>query len=109
MYGIENLKIALGFAIGLGEKIEKALADDGKITWNELFSFIPVLTGVPAVIKAAPQLLDEFKDLSEAEKAELHDWLVTELDLDNDKLEEYIEKGFELLLALSALINIKES
>lgn len=106
--GIENLKIALGFAIGLGEKIEAALADDGKITWSELFSFIPVLTGVPTVVKAAPQLLDEFKDLSQAEKDELNAWLQSELDLSNDKLETYIEKGFELLLALSALIALKK-
>jgi hypothetical protein len=106
--GIENLKTALGFAIGLGEKIEIALSDDGKITWTEIFGFIPILTSVPSVIKAAPELVDEFKDLDQAEKDDLKIWLETELDLQNDKVESYIEKAFELLLALSAMIKLGE-
>jgi len=107
MAGIDNLKTALGFAIGLGEKLESALADDGKVTWNELFGFIPILTSVPAVIKAAPELLKEFDDLDDAEMADLTLWLETELDLQNDKIEDYIEEGFQLLLALSGLISLR--
>ena len=66
------------------------------------------MTSVPAVIKSSSELIGEFADLDDEEKVELGDWLCDELDLDNDKVEMYIEKGFELLLALSGLIKLKE-
>lgn len=109
MSGTEAIKTTLGFAIKFGMNIEDALANDGKITWNELFSFVPTLLKVPALIKAVPELKDEFTDLDDTEKAELSEWLATELDLDNDKVEMYIEEAWKLLLALSALIKINET
>lgn len=105
----DAIKTTLGFAIKFGMNIEDALANDGKITWNELFSFVPTLLKVPALIKAVPDLKAEFTNLDEEEKADLADWLATELDLDNDKVEMYVEEAWKLLLALSALIQIRET
>jgi hypothetical protein len=106
MAQIENLKTALGFAIAFGMKIEDALLDDGKITTKEMFGFIPMLTKIPGLIRAIPHLKEEFTDLDEAEKAELNTWLAETLDLDNDKIEEYVEIGFSFLISLSEMVKI---
>lgn len=107
MFGIENLKTALAFAIGFGMKIEDALLDDGKVTTKELLGFIPTLTKLPGLIRAIPHLKEEYTDFTEEEKIEINTWLVTTLDLDNDLIEEYIETAFAFLVALSDLISVK--
>ena len=104
--GIENLKVAIVAAINLGEKIEKNLADDGKITLIEAFGIGASSFGdVVKVIRSGNDILDEYNDLEDDEWTELVELVKDELDLENDRLEEIIEKAVEFLSQLDDLVS----
>lgn len=106
MIGIENLKIAVVAVINLGEKIEKNLADDGKISLAEALSVGAGSFGdVIRLIKSGNAIKQEFIDLDDQERIELVDLVKEELDLNNDKVEIIIEKAVELLVNLEDLIS----
>lgn len=104
--GIENLKIAVFSVINLAEKIEDKHSDDGKISLMEALNVgTSSFTNVVKVIKSGKQLKAEFLDLDEFEKAELLELIKAELDLQNDKVENIVEKAIELLMNLEELIS----
>lgn len=104
--GIESIKIAVIAAINLGEKIEKNLADDGKISLTEALGIgAGSFTDVVKVLKSGSQIKDEFLDLDDDERTELIDLVKSELDLDNDKVEVIIEEAIVFLLQLDRLIS----
>lgn len=106
MIGISNLKIALVAVINLGEKIEKGLADDGKISLAEALSIGASSFGdVVRFIKSGNAIKQEYTDLDDKERVELIDLVKEELDLENDKVEVIIEKAVELLVNLEDLIS----
>lgn len=107
MTGTENIKNALKWAIGFGMKFEDAL-EDGKISMTEWFGLGLKATGIVGVIKNATEAWDEFEDLNEEERIEVVNFVQTELDLENDQVEEYIEKAFELLVSLALFFTNKE-
>ncbi len=105
--GIENLKVAIVSAINLGEKIEKNLADDGKISLAEALKIgAGSFGGVIKVIKSGNQIKAEVKDLDSSEIKELRDLIKEELDLENDKIEIVIEKSIDFLVGLEELIAV---
>ena len=104
--GIENIKVALVAAIVFGQKIEKNLADDGKISLTEALGIgATSFTDVVKVIKAGSKIKDEFIDLDDDERAEIIELVKNELDLENDKIELIIEKAVAFLVQLDELIS----
>ena len=103
--GIDNLKKAIVAVINLGEKIEKNLSDDGKISLAEALGIGTSSFGdVVKIIKSGHEIKDEFLDLDDQEREELIDIVKEELDLENDKIENIIEKSVEFLVQLEELI-----
>lgn len=106
MVGIDNIKVAVVAAINFGEKIEKNLSDDGKISLIEALGIgATSFPDVMKIITSGPEIKAEFLDLDEDEKQELIDLVKEELDLDNDKVENIIETAIEFLEKLADLIN----
>lgn len=102
MYGIENLKKIVLFALGLTAQIAKAM-EDGKFAWTESFGFVDELIQIPGVVKSFPAVKQEVADLDEAERKELYDFIVANFDLPNDKLEATIEHSLAFTIAAAAL------
>ena len=107
---IENIKTVLAFVIGIGERVDKVTAEDSaggkKITGGEWLGSAVLLTGVPGLLKSIPEFLPEFKDLDSEEKAELKDFVNTEFDIANDKLESVIEKAVGIAIELSNIAQL---
>lgn len=105
--GIENIKIVLKFVIGLGERVDVVTREDSaggkQITTAEWLGSLNQLLGVPAVIKAIPNVDDEFMDIDDTEKEELKAWVAEEFDIANDKLEETIEIAFNIVIELALI------
>lgn len=100
MKNVENFLALLDAAFKIQKGIS-AVAADGKAGFDDLKE-------VPALIGAVRQLwsvdyadiLPEFKDLDDQEKAQVVARFKAGLDLDNDSLELNIEQGFEMAIEL---------
>ena len=105
--GVDNLKKAILAVIKLAEKIDKNLADDGKITlWEALGIGGASVGDLVFVIKNASIIDDEFADLDEQEREEVLSFIKSEFDLQNDKLESIIETSLVIIMQLNELIHI---
>lgn len=102
MQGIEKLSKVITGVIKLGMTLEDKL-NDGKLTWVERFELIKELKFVPDAIINYRELVSEFRDLDFDEIEQLNDLIASELDLDNDRVEEVIENAIEVLTTLSKL------
>ena len=110
MAGIEKLKVALKFAIGLTEGVIEAL-DDKKLTWLEIVGLSPksysfsfsLLIDLPGLIRDHEELWLELEDLDEAEREELLQYAKDEFDLNDDQLEGVIESALEVVTAIANL------
>lgn len=106
--GIEKLKLAILAVITLGEKIENS-REDGKTTLIESIAIgTSTLPDVIKIIKNGEQIKAEFLDLDEAEKTEIVEFIKSELDLINDKLEEIIEKAVEIIAYFDSMRKLFE-
>ena len=103
MYDIRNLKELMLFICRLVKGIDKTL-EDGKFTFIELTNFIGAAQAIPAAVEGLNEIPLEFKDLSEEEQAELVQYVADEFDLNNDAVEVWIEKAFNIALNLAKLI-----
>jgi DNA primase large subunit len=103
--GTENLRIAISAGINLGIRIEKNLQDDGKISLGEAIAIGGASFGdVVKVIQKGVKIKDEFLDLTEDERNELVILIKNDLDLQDDKVENIIEKALDFLVALDNLV-----
>lgn len=103
-FGIENLKEATVFIINMVESVENRY-DDGNFTLWDGLSLIPQASGVRKYINNASQIKKEFLDLSVAERNDLKNHVVNELDLDNDYAEMIIERSLNTLESIGNLID----
>lgn len=103
--GIINLKKIIKFALDLTKNISTALAD-GKVSTAEIFGFLPELMQVPGIVKSWKDIAGEFKDLTPAERTELHAYVVANFDIPNDKVKLFIENA--LLNAISLITLVEE-
>ena len=102
--GIENLKEVALFGINLAESVDKKL-EDGKIGVFEGLDLLKDLKKLPKLIKAAPNAVDELKDLDADERKELVELVQKELDLRNDKVEQMVEKGIAAMANIAGLVD----
>ncbi len=103
MVGIENLKNFVGFGLKMGNAGGLALAD-GKIDFSDFNHFLAPMSALPAAVQALDDLKGEITDLDEAERKELHQYVIDEFDIPNDKVERLIEKSLTLAWDLYGLI-----
>jgi hypothetical protein len=106
--GIETLKKALGFMLGLGTELASAL-EDGKVSMAEGLGFIDNLFAIPGLVKDRKQLVDELKNLSDDERQELFTYAAQEFDLANDEVESVVEQALATAQSILELaISIKD-
>lgn len=104
--GIETIRDTLEAVIEFGQKVEEAAAD-GKVTWTEGISLaVGAIPDAYNIARDGRQLKAEYLDLTDVERDEIVEYIVNELDLDNEDVEVKIEKGFALLVAMDEFISV---
>lgn len=103
--GIENLKKIVKFSCDFTDEIAGALAD-GKFKTAEIFGFFDEIMSIPGVVKSFPEVMAEIKDLTEAERNELHAYVVDEFDIPNDKVEGFIEHSIMWAFSTVSLVEL---
>jgi len=95
--GFKETKEAIDLAIALGKGIEKSLGDD-KIDFKDIPNFIPATMVLFAAIDGVEDIPLEFSVASKEEIDELKAYVQSQLVLEDDKLEAFIEDAFKVLL-----------
>lgn len=98
-YGIENLKLLIGFTIAFGGQLYEVL-EDRKLEWLEGLSFLPTLQEIPKLIESFPEIPKELADLDEQEALELMDFVRETFDIAADDVEDTIEEAFQLVIRI---------
>lgn len=101
--GIADLKPVLGLAIELGNVIDKMGHTEGVAKYGQLLMLVDELAGLGSV--KFDQIVPEFKDLDDAEKAELMAYVKEKLSLEDKDLEGKIEGGLGLIQKTIDLVN----
>lgn len=95
--GFAETKQAIDLAIALGKGIEKSLAD-GQLNFTDVPNFIPAFMVLFQAIEGAEEIPMEFSIADAAQIDELKQYVKDNLDLEDDKLEAFIEDAFKVLL-----------
>lgn len=101
--GIKELSEAVRFICSLASVAVDAAAD-GKITIGDARHLIPLLTTVPTALDGLDEAIEEAKDLSSEELAEVVAAAKEAFDLENDVTEELVEDAIDVALKLYAII-----
>ena len=115
-HGIESIETVIGALCGVGVDIEAALADGKFNIPSDLFRFVDDLLKIPAVMKALPNVDEEFIDLTDEESEKLVEEVKTKLNLPSADVTEVVASAMDALLSTSETIrkvmvlveNIKE-
>lgn len=100
MLGIQNLKNALKFI----NDFTMQVAATKKFRFTSIFSFIDDLLALGGVISQWKNIVAEWKDLDEAEKNEIIQFVKDEFDIPNDEAEAFIEDAFQWLLSTISMV-----
>lgn len=103
MAGTKELGEAVKFVCALASGVAEAAAD-GKVTLGDAAHLVPILYQLPSALDGLDLAVDEAKDLSAEELAELSQVVKDTLDFDNDELEEVCEEAVDCVLKLYALV-----
>lgn len=103
-FGVENLKKVVQFGAKLGESAANVL-EDGKVELGEAAALLPILMEVPGILANKDKIKQEAADLSDEERAELKEAFATEFDLENESLENKVEKSINAAVAVLDLID----
>lgn len=102
MAGIKELSEAVSFMCSLASAISDAAAD-GKVTVADAVKLMPVLYKLPSALDGLDEVVNEAKDLSSEELAELSALVKEQLDLEDDELEAVCEEAVDCVLKLYSL------
>jgi hypothetical protein len=105
MLGIKELKELVDLPLSLHMAYDKAQAD-GTIDAADLVFLADPIMKAPAAIMDAELAIEELKDLDEAERQELNDYIKLQYDISDDNLEEKVEAVIEAGLAVAKAIAI---
>lgn len=103
MLGTENLKKLITVGLEVPSVIAE-ITKDGKVTFFELFNILPIATELISVVKSYKQIADEFADLDDTEREELHTYFAEKFDIPNDKVEEFVEDALGVAFSLISLV-----
>ena len=98
--GVENIIVVMEAAIAVGMDIADAL-EDGKFGWADTIGLAKNIPDVVSAAKAAKELPDELRDLDDEERDEIVAYFADKFDLDNDELEEKLERVFSVAVGLA--------
>jgi hypothetical protein len=101
--GIQNIKEVVKFVIELGEGIDRSLADK-KIDFQDIGNLLLAMNYAAPAFDDIGKVVPELKDMDESEKQELKDYIKSEFDIANDKLEVTIEKALAVVIDIYGLI-----
>ena len=101
---IKETKEVVAFAISLAEAIDASFKDGFDL--SDLASFIdPVIKSVSAIDGFA-LVDDELADLDDAEKDELISYVQDEFDIEDDVVEEVVERAIAAIMELVPLLKL---
>ena len=103
-HGIESIETVIGALCGVGVDIEAALADGKFNIPADLFRFVDDLLKIPAVMKALPNVDEEFIDLTDEESDKLVEEVKTKLNLPDADVTEVVVSAMDTLLSTSETI-----
>ena len=103
-HGIESIETVIGALCGVGVDIEAALADGKFNIPADLFRFVDDLLKIPAVMKALPNVDEEFIDLTDEESEKLVEEVKTKLNLPSADVTEVVASAMDALLSTSETI-----
>lgn len=103
--GFKETKEVLSAMIALGKGIEASM-EDGKLTLTDLPNFVVFLFKLIPAIEGADEIPFEFAVTDPEEIAALKQYLVDELDLEDDELEGFIEDAFKVALDIFMLVKL---
>ena len=98
---MKELKDMLDFIMSIHMTADRAMSDDGKISWTEMTSFMPVMMKVVPAMAGSNKIIGEIKGMTPEQKADLIDWFGKKYELENKTVEMTVEKGTELVLFLA--------
>lgn len=102
-FGIENLKAVLQFGLTLGKTLSTDLSDSN-LTFPEILGLVAQLGQVSDFVKNKDAIIQEAKDLSVAEVAQLA--TLVEGGITNEKIVGTIENALNILVGVKNLIDI---
>ena len=102
--GIASIETVAGFFCGIGVDIEAALAD-GKFTVTDLARFLDDAMKVPGLVKALPNLDDEFLDLTAEENEQIIAFVKAKLNLPDAYVTDVVAAIVDVVLSTSTTIN----
>lgn len=103
--GFKETKEVLDAMIALGKAIEASMSDD-KISLTDIPNFILFLTKIMPAIEGVENVPFEFQVADPEQIAELKQYLKDELDIEDDKVEQFIEDCFKVALDIYMLISL---
>lgn len=103
--GVEGIKKVLAFPLSLHMAFEAANAD-GKINVADIGLLMNPVMKLTGAIPMAKQAFEEIKDLDEVERADIMQWSQAEYDISDDVLEEKVEAGIDLALAVAKFVGV---
>lgn len=95
--GIENIKEVLKFMCELVNGVVKSLEDD-HFNFADAINFYGAAKAIPAMIKDIDQVPGELMDLTDEEQQELIEYVKTEFDIPEDKVEKFVESAFRAMI-----------
>jgi hypothetical protein len=110
--GIKELTEVIDFLFDVAEAVQNS-NEDGKITIGDAPKFLRGLMKAPAAIGGANVIPQEIADLSEEELKQITDRIKERFDIEDDKLEAYVENaivsGASCALNISRIINLRKT
>ncbi len=103
MLGIENLKKAIHLAISL--PIQVIESSKKKIKFLAILNFIDEFKELTQLVKERDKVVAEIKDLSPEERTELLEYIKSEFDIPDDKLESFIENAITWAFSFITLVD----
>jgi len=102
-YGTTQTKEMLDFVFTLVKSIDKAM-QDGKFDYSDIITIIPAFMKIGAALKDVQDIPRELADLDKEEMNDLKKFVRDNFDISNDKVEKYIIIAFDIIFALSTVL-----
>lgn len=92
----KETKEVLSLAAALIKAIDAAGRDG--FQWSDFYHFVPAVPKVFPALEGIDKVDDEVKSWTEEDLEDVKTFVVSELDIPNDKVERFIEKGIQIVL-----------
>ncbi len=103
-FGVENIITVLDFHLGLAKELAGALKD-GKFKLFEALGFVDDLMKIDGLVKAIPQIKNEFAELSPEELEEIKEY-VSENHEFKGNVDDVINAAFKSITGIHTMITL---